>query len=100
MRASQPGRCPEFLAYARSTSDRILCANSGINSGGHLAARLLENLANIKLVHVPFKGSAEVTLALIGGEAKMQISVTTDSLNPYIKDGKIRIPGVTSKTRS
>lgn len=91
---------PEFLTYARSVPGGIECANSGINSGGHLSAMLLEKLAGIKLLHVPYKGSAETTRALISGDVKMQISVTTDSLNPYIKSGKIRILGVASKGRS
>jgi len=38
-----------------------------------------------------------VTRALLSGDVKMQVSVTTDSLNPYIKSGKIRILGVASK---
>lgn len=91
---------PEFLAYARSVPEGIECANSGINSGGHLSAMLLEKLAGVKLLHVPYKGSAETTRALISGDVKMQISVTTDSLNPYIKSGKIRILGVASKDRT
>jgi len=95
---SVPARnIPEFLAYARSVPDGIECANSGINSGGHISAMLLEKLAKIKLLHVPYKGSAEVTRALLSGDVKMQVSVTTDSLNPYIKSGKIRILGVASK---
>jgi tripartite-type tricarboxylate transporter receptor subunit TctC len=91
---------PEFLAYARSVPAGIECANSGINSGGHISAMLLEKLAKIKLLHVPYKGSAEVTRALLSGDVKMQVSVTTDSLNPYIKSGKIRILGVASKERT
>jgi len=90
----------EFLAWAHSTTDRIECGNAGINTGGHLLAQMLEKLAKIKLVHVPFKGAAEVTLAMIGGEVKMSVLVTTEALNPYIKEGKIKILGVTTKTRS
>lgn len=87
---------PEFLEYARAHPG-IECGNSGINSGGHLAAMLLAKLGNIRLKHIPYKGSAEVTRALIGGEVKMQVSVTTEALNPYIKSGKIRLLGVVSK---
>jgi tripartite-type tricarboxylate transporter receptor subunit TctC len=97
---SLPARAmPEFLAYARANPG-LECANSGINSGGHISAMLLEKLADIKLTHVPYKGSAEVTRALLSGEVKMQLSVTTDSLNPYIQNGKIRMLGVASKDRS
>jgi tripartite-type tricarboxylate transporter receptor subunit TctC len=98
---SVPARTvPEFLAYARSVPQGIECANSGINSAGHICAMMLEKMADLKLLHVPFKGSAEVTMALISGEVKMQVSVTTDSLNPYIKSGKIRILGVATREKT
>lgn len=87
----------EFVAYAKTVPQGIDCGNSGINSGGHISAMLLEKMAGIKLNHVPYKGSAEVTRALLSGEVQMQVSVTTDSLNPYIKNGKIRILGVAAK---
>ncbi|MEI6724300.1 MAG: tripartite tricarboxylate transporter substrate binding protein [Betaproteobacteria bacterium] len=90
---------PEFIAYARSLPYPIECANSGINSGGHISAMLLEKLTGVKMLHVPFKGSAEVTTALITNQVKMQVSVTTDSLNPHIKAGKVRILGVATKSR-
>ena len=91
---------PEFLDYARSLPHPIECANSGINTGGHIAAALLEKLANVKMLHVPYKGSSEVTTALITNQVKMQVSVTTDSLNPYIKAGKVRILGIATRKRS
>jgi tripartite-type tricarboxylate transporter receptor subunit TctC len=91
---------PEFLTYARSLPQGIECANSGINSAGHIAAMMLEKMAGLKLLHVPYKGSAEVTQALLSNEVRMQVSVTTDSLNPYIKSGKIRILGVATKERT
>jgi tripartite-type tricarboxylate transporter receptor subunit TctC len=90
----------EFIAYAKTIPQGIDCGNSGINSGGHISAMLLEKMAGIKLNHIPYKGSAEVTRALLGGEVKMQVSVTTDSLNPYIKNGKIRMLGVASREPS
>lgn len=72
----------ELLAYARTVPQGVECGNSGINSAGHLAAMQLENRANIKLLHVPFKGIAEVTPSLLSGEVKMQVSANTDTLNP------------------
>lgn len=90
----------EFIAYAKTVPQGIDCGNSGINSGGHISAMLLEKMAGIKLNHIPYKGSAEVTRALLGGEIKMQVSVTTDSLNPFIQNGKIRMLGVATKEPS
>jgi tripartite-type tricarboxylate transporter receptor subunit TctC len=90
---------PEFLAYARANPG-IECGNSGVNSGGHIAAMLLEKLGNIKLKNIPYKGSAEVTRALLGGEVKMQVSVTTEALNPHIKSGKIRLLATVAKEKT
>ena len=98
---SVPARTiPEFLAYARTLPQGIDCGNSGINSSGHVSAMLVEKLGRFKAVHVPFKGSAEVTQALMTGQVKMQVSVTTEALNPHIKAGRIRLLGVTSERRS
>jgi tripartite-type tricarboxylate transporter receptor subunit TctC len=91
---------PEFLAWARAQPGGVECANSGLNSGGYIAAMMFAKLAKVKLVHIPYKGSAEVTNALISGQVKMQISVTTETLNPYIKEGKVRLLGVTTRQRS
>lgn len=98
---SVPARnLPEFLAWARAQPGGLECANSGLNTGGHLSALLFAKMAKVQLLHVPYKGSAEVTNALISGQVKMQISVTTESLNPYIKEGKIRLLGVATKERT
>ncbi len=91
---------PEFLAYARTLPQPIECANSGINTGGHIAAVLLEKLAKVPMLHVPYKGSSEVTTALITHQVKMQVSVTTDSLNPHIQSGKVRVLGIATRQRS
>jgi tripartite-type tricarboxylate transporter receptor subunit TctC len=89
----------EFIAYAKANLG-IDCANSGINSGGHISAMLFEKLAGIKLTHIPYKGTAEVARALASGEVKMQISTTSDPLNPQIKSGKVRILGTAGAERS
>lgn len=91
---------PEFIAWAKTQTNGIECANSGINSGGHIAALMLEKLANIKLIHIPFKGSAEVATAMISGQVKMQVSVITDAMSQYVKAGKIRLLAVNTKDRS
>lgn len=98
---SVPARTvPEFIAWAKAQPRAIECANSGINSGGHISAMLLEKLAGLRLLHIPYKGSAVVTTALITGEVKMQVSVTTESLNPYIKQGRVRVLAVATTERT
>lgn len=89
----------EFIAYAKANPG-LECANSGINSGGHISAMLFEKLTGVRFTHVPYKGTAEVARALVGGEVKLQISTTSDPLNPYIKNGKIRVLGTSGKEPS
>jgi len=87
----------EFIAYAKTLPKGIEAANSGIGSAGHLSALMFEKAAGIKIVHVPYKGSAETANALMAGDVKMQITSTTSSLNAAVQAGKVRILGVTSK---
>ncbi len=91
---------PELIAYARTLPAGLECGNSGINTGGHISAVMLEKLGGMKILHVPFKGSSEVANALIGGQIKMQISSQTDSMVPQIKAGKLRVLGVATSKRS
>ncbi len=98
---SVPARTiPELIAYGRSVPQGIECGNSGINTGGHISAVMLEKLGGIKVLHVPFKGSSEVSNALIGGQIKMQVSTQTDSMIAHIKSGKLRVLGVATSKRS
>lgn len=90
----------DFVRYAKSLPEGLECANSGINSGGHILALVLEKMTGMELVHVAFKGSAEIATAMISGQIRMQLSVMSDALVPYVKSGKIRILGVTTKERS
>ena len=91
---------PELIAYGRSSVQGIECGNSGVNTGGHISAVMLEKLGGIKILHVPFKGSSEVSTALIGGQIKMQVSTQTDSMLAHIKSGRLRVLGAATSTRS
>src|SRR4051812_29309232 len=61
----------EFVAYAKSKPGQINYASAGAGSSVHLAAELLEQMAGIKLVHIPYKGQPEAVTALITGEVSM-----------------------------
>jgi tripartite-type tricarboxylate transporter receptor subunit TctC len=89
----------EFIAYAKANPG-LECGNAGINSGGHISAMLFEKLADVKFTHVPYKGTAEVARAFSSGEVKLQLSTTSDPLNPQIRSGKLRILGTAGAERS
>ena len=49
---------PEFIAYAKANPGKVIYASSGPGSTNHLCAALLEKMAGIEMVHVPYRGGA------------------------------------------
>ncbi|HVZ45201.1 MAG TPA: tripartite tricarboxylate transporter substrate binding protein [Ramlibacter sp.] len=82
---------PELIAYAKTLPGGISAGNNGINTGAHIAAALFGKRTGVNVVHVPYKGSADATMALITGDSKFQFNTTTDALASHIKDGSVRI---------
>ena len=87
---------PEFLAWAKNQPQAIEAATSGPGGGSHTWTTLLAKRAGINLLPVPYKGGAEMTTAMITGEAKVMISNTSEALNSQVKAGKVRIIAVAS----
>ena len=89
----------ELIAEAKANPGKLTFGSAGNGNTGHLAAELFSSMAGIKMTHVPFKGSAGVVNAMLGGE----IDLTFDSIStswPHVKDGKMTGLGVTSAKRS
>jgi tripartite-type tricarboxylate transporter receptor subunit TctC len=90
----------EFIDYARSQPQGIEFASAGTGSLGHLATELFAQKAGIKLIHVPYKGSAPAVMAVLSGEVKIYLSTSNDALEAGIKAGKVRQLGVSTATPS
>ena len=89
----------ELIAEAKANPGKLTFGSAGNGNTGHLAAELFSSMAGIKMTHVPFKGSAGVVNAMLGGE----IDLTFDSIStswPHVKDGKMTGLAVTSAKRS
>jgi tripartite-type tricarboxylate transporter receptor subunit TctC len=89
---------PEFIAYAKANPGKVNMASAGTGSITHLAGELLKMMADVNLVHVPFRGSGPALTALLGGQVEvlfLPITVSTE----YIKSGKLRGLAVTSAMR-
>jgi tripartite-type tricarboxylate transporter receptor subunit TctC len=74
-------------------------ASSGVGSSLHLSGELFKSMANVDLVHVPYRGSIAALTDMIGG----QVQVLFDNLPPSlenIKAGKLRALAVTTPPRS
>ena len=89
----------EFVAYAKSRPGQINYASAGAGTSVHLAAELLQQVADIKLVHIPYKGQPEAVTALITGEVSM-MPLTMALAKARVLAGQARPLAVTTPKRS
>ncbi|MSQ50338.1 MAG: tripartite tricarboxylate transporter substrate binding protein [Betaproteobacteria bacterium] len=89
----------EMIDYAKRNPGRISYATTGIGTTGHLVGALIERIAGINMVHVPYKGGTQSLPDLISGQ--VQLSFTTlSSFIPMLGKGKIKMLAVTQGGRS
>ncbi|MGH8703678.1 MAG: Bug family tripartite tricarboxylate transporter substrate binding protein [Burkholderiales bacterium] len=89
----------ELIALARAKPGAVNFASTGIASVGHLTGELLNNLAGMKMTHVPYKGGGQAIIDLVGGHVQVMFSGFSAAM-PHIKSGKIRALAVTGAGRS
>jgi tripartite-type tricarboxylate transporter receptor subunit TctC len=90
---------PEFIAYAKANPGRISMASSGNGAPSHVAGELFKMMADVDLVHVPYRGAGPALTDLLGGQVQVYFAPTPGSIE-HIKSGKLRALAVTSAARS
>lgn len=90
---------PQLIEYAKARPGQFAFASSGPGSITHLAAERFVRDTGAKLLHVPYKGGAPATAALVGGEAGMYFSCISAAI-PHVKGGRLTLLGITSAKRS
>ena len=88
----------QFIALARAHPGKLNFGSGGAGTTNHLANELLKHLEKLDMVHVPYKGATQATLALMGGEVD-EVIVSVPSSLPMIKSGKVRPLAVLSERR-
>jgi tripartite-type tricarboxylate transporter receptor subunit TctC len=88
----------EFIAYAKSNPAGLDYASSGAGTSTHLGGEMFRVMSGANLVHVPFKGNAEVMNALLGGHIKIYFSLVPTVLQ-HVKSGTLRAIAVTTEKR-
>ena len=88
----------QLIALAKSQPGQIAYSSSGNGSGGHLAAELLNSMAGIRMLHVPYKGGGPALLDLIAGQVQVLFSTQLASW-PHIQSGRIRALAVSTAKR-
>jgi len=89
----------DLIALAKAKPGQINYASSGNGSTQHLSGALFASMANIKITHIPYRGSGPVTADLLGGQVMVAFPGIAGML-PHIKSGKLRPLGVTGAKRS
>lgn len=88
----------ELIAKAKAEPGKLTFMSAGIGSAPHIGGEAFKNQAQVDMLHVPFKGTGEAMIALLGGEVDMTFS-STGSAMQHIRSGKLRAIAVTSPKR-
>ena len=89
----------ELIALAKARPGQLTYASSGALGAPHLAGELLNLLAKINIVHVPYKGNGPAAIAVISGETTMMFG-SGPSVVPHVRSGKMRAIATTGAKRS
>jgi tripartite-type tricarboxylate transporter receptor subunit TctC len=96
---SLPARSLEqLIALAKAQPGQIAYSSSGNGSGGHLAAELMNSMAGVRMLHVPYKGGGPALVDLIAGQVQVLFSTQLASW-PHIQSGRIRALAVSTAKR-
>ncbi len=89
----------DLVAFAKANPGRLSYGSSGSGGPLHMGAELFAAQTGIKLLHIPYKGNAPMTIAMLSGDIDMEFDSPLGPL-PNIKLGKVRALATTGKRRS
>ena len=89
----------DYVALAKKKDGQLSVASAGSGSSNHLAIELLIRQANLKLLHVPYKGSGPALTDLLGSQVESMMDQLTASIG-HIREGRIKAIAISSKKRS
>ncbi len=89
----------DLIALAKAKPGTLNAGSSGVGTPNHLGTELLKALANVNIVHVPYKGGAQALTDVMGGQIQMAFS-SIPAVMQHIKAGRLTALGVGSAKRS
>ena len=89
----------DVIALAKAKPGELTFASSGVGTGTHFSGEQLKVLGGIDIRHIPYKGGGPAINDLIGGHVSMGFGSIASTL-PFVKQGKLRMIGITSARRS
>ena len=89
----------ELLKLAKAKPNGLNYASSGPGTPYHMAGELFKAMAEVAIVHVPYKGSSGARTDTIGGQVQMMFDAVT-TMNEHVRGSKVRALGTTGRARS
>src|SRR5215471_2656676 len=89
----------EFIAYAKANSGKLAFGSGSNGSAGHLAGELFKVDTGADITHIPYKGGAPATQALLAGDTQFMFDNLANAM-PQVKAGKLKALAVTTAERS
>lgn len=88
----------EFTAYARKNPGRVTYGSPGIATGQHMAGEMMRDKGKIALVHIPYRGGAQIVTDLLGGTIECAFLIGSTA-QPHLKNGKLKGIAVAEASR-
>jgi tripartite-type tricarboxylate transporter receptor subunit TctC len=92
------GTVSEFITYAKSNAGKINMASAGTGTPPHMTGELFKLMAEVDLVHVPYRGTGAAYADLLGGRVQVAFFGPVSAME-YVKSGKLRALAVTGAKR-
>ena len=93
-----PGTVMEIIAMAKAQPGKLNFGSTGLGAPPHLMAELFNGVAGTRIVHIPYKGDAPLTPALLTDEVQLAFLPLSAALQ-HVRSGKLRALGVTGGKR-
>ena len=88
-----------LIALARSQPGKLTFSTPGVGSSSHFAGEVFKMMADVNMLHVPYRGAPEATTAVIAGEVDINFPSVTGAL-PFVKTGRLKALAVSSAQRA
>ena len=89
----------ELIAYAKAHPGKLNFSSSGTGGLQHFAGEMFNHMAGVKMIHVPYKGSAAGIIANLAGDVQVGFG-TLFGVRPHMATGRLRVLAITAKHRS
>ena len=89
----------ELIAYAKANKGKLSYGSSGVGSASHLSGALFQTMANVELLHVPYRGTGPAVTDLLGGRIQMMFA-PAPVVTQHVAAGTMRTIGTTGAARS